>query len=211
MKYDVNGWNFLEDRLKNFPETGNIFDAVLGRNIDLELIARGIHLLDIRQIKLLATAMHLNKKQRHEFFNQLITARCSSGCDHDLEELKSHFCELNRERTVDIPCAEIDILWHYQPLNETLHSFMKRVAVASYSGLHSSGSCAFRVTDCRMTAVLGITPGSMIIVNGTTPALPDELALYQCHNRRLGIGKTSERDPARIKWTAPVIQLRLKP
>ena len=211
MKYDVNGWNFLEERLKNFPETVNVLDAVLGRDIDLNLIAKGIHLLGIRQIRQLVHAMHLNKKQSYEFFNQLITARCASGCEHDLEELKSHFCRLHQERTIDIPCAEIDILWHYQPLNETLHSFMKRVAVASYSGIHNSGSCAFRVTDCRMTAVMGINPGSLVIVDGTTPALPEELALFQCHNRRLGVGKISERNPARIKWTAPVIQLRLKP
>ena len=50
MKHDVNGWNFLEERLKNFPETVNVFAAVLGRDIDFNLIAKGIHLLGIRRI-----------------------------------------------------------------------------------------------------------------------------------------------------------------
>lgn len=211
MKHDVNGWKFLEARLNNFPESRNVFDAVFGRDIDRELIAKGIHLLGIRQIQQLIIGLHLNKKHSGEFYNQLITARSAAGCEHDLEELKHAFCNLHQERTSAIPCAEIDVLWHYQPLNETLHNFMKRVSVASYSGVHTPGACALRVTNCRMTAVLGITPGSMIIVDGTTPAAPTELALFQSHNRRLFVGKTFDSNPARIKWTAPVLQLRLKP
>ena len=211
MKHDVNGWKFLENRLNNFPESRNVFDAVFGRDIDHELIARGIHLLGIRQIQQLIIGLHLSKKHSSDFYNQVITGRSAAGCLHDLEELKQAFCDLHRERTIDIPCAEIDVLWHYQPLNETLYSFMKRVSVASYPGIHAQGACALRVTSCRMTAVLGITPGSMIIVDGTTPALPTELALFQSHNRRLFVGKTSDSNPARIKWTAPVLQMRLKP
>ena len=211
MKYDVNGWKFLESRLNNFPESRNVFDAVLGRDIDHQLIANGIHLLGIRQIKQLIIGLHLNKKHSTDFYNQIIIGRCTAGCTHELEELKQAFCELHNERSTDIPCAEIDVLWHYQPLNETLHAFMKRVSVASYSGVLNPGACAFRVTSCRMTAVLGITPGSMIIVDGTTPASPSELALFQSHNRRLFVGKTFDSNSARIKWTAPVLQLRLKP
>lgn len=211
MKHDINGWKFLEERLNNFPETQNVFDAIFGRDMDLSLIEKGIHLLSIRQVRQLVIGLHLNKKHSSEFYNQLIISRCAAGCEHHLEELKQAFCELHRERAIDIPCAEIDVLWHYQPLHETLYSFMKRVAVASYSCVQGSGSCAFRVTSCRMTAVLGVTPGSTIIVNGTTPAAPDELALYQCHNRRLLLGKTSNCKAERIKWTSPVLQLRLKP
>ena len=211
MKHDVNGWKFLENRLNNFPESRNVFDAVFGRDIDHELIASGIHLLGIRQIQQLIIGLHLSKKHSSDFYNQVITGRSAAGCRHELEELKQAFCDLHRERTVDIPCAEIDVLWHYQPLNETLYSFMKRVSVASYPGVHAQGACALRVTNCRMTAVLGITPGSMIIVDGTTPALPTELALFQSHNRRLFVGKTSDSNSARIKWTAPVLQMRLKP
>ena len=211
MKHDVNGWKFLENRLNNFPESRNVLDAVFGRDIDHELIARGIHLLGIRQIQQLIIGLHLSKKHSSDFYNQVITGRSAAGCRHELEELKQAFCDLHRERTVDIPCAEIDVLWHYQPLNETLYSFMKRVSVASYPGVHAQGACALRVTSCRMTAVLGITPGSMIIVDGTTPALPTELALFQSHNRRLFVGKTSDSNSARIKWTAPVLQMRLKP
>ena len=61
-----------------------------------------------------------------------------------------------------------------------------------------------------MTAQLDMPEGSLIIVNGTKPAHPDELALLQCRNQRLFLGKLSETglDPDRIKWTAPVVQLR---
>ena len=88
MKHDINGWGFLKERLSNFPETQNVFDAVFGRGMDLSLIEKGIHLLSIRQIRQLVLGLHLNKKHSSEFYNQLIIARCAAGCGHQLEELK---------------------------------------------------------------------------------------------------------------------------
>ena len=209
MTHDVNGWQVLEKHLTSTPGNRQIFDDILGIDIDMELLSRGIHLLGIQQVKRLAAGLRMNKNSCSEFFNAIITARCASGCNHELEELKQAFCEHNRAHLQDIPCAEIDILWHFQPLHETLHSFMKRVAIASYRSSCNPGACAFRMTDCRMTAELDLPPGSLIIVDGTKPAHPGELALFQCRNRRLMLNKSTQCSQARIKWTSPVLELHI--
>lgn len=209
-KHDVNGWDILNKHLKSTPEHEKVFDAIFGSDFDRELLAKGGHLLSVTHAAKLAEGLGMNSRSTEEFYNRIITARSNAGCDHHLEEFKACFCELATRNTGSVPCAKIDILWHFQPLHETLHGFMKRVAIASFSVNCPAGGCAFRVTDCRMTAQLDMPEGSLIIVNGTKPAHPDELALFQCRNQRLLLGKLNEIDinPDRVKWTAPVIQLR---
>ena len=209
-KHDVNGWDILKKHLKSTPEHEKVFDAIFGSDFDRELLARGGHLLTANHAAKLAEGLGMNSRNMEEFYNRIITARCNAGCNHNLEEFKECFCEHAARNTGSVPCAKIDILWHFQPLHETLHGFMKRVAIASFSVNCPPGCCAFRVTRCRMTAQLDIPENSLIIVNGTKPAHPDELALLQCRNQRLILGKLSEADinPDRIKWTAPVVQLR---
>lgn len=209
MKHDINGWQILEKHLKHHPDPQKVFDRVFGNDFDMELLSRGTHLLSIDHARHLVDELKLKPQHTDEFYNRVITSRCGAGCDYHVEEFKRCACELASKTIGAVPCAEIDILWHFQPLNETLHGFMKRVAIASYSISCPAGCCAFRVTSCRMTAKLAIPDGSLIIVNGTKPAAADELALFQCRNRRLILGKSQDFDPGRIKWTAPVIQLRI--
>ena len=209
MKNDINGWQLLKKHLSNHAAPEVVINRVFGEDFDLNLLSGGTHLLGINHARKLARELKLNSRQQAEFYNQVIVSRCSSGCDHHLEEFKNCFCELSEKNMEDIPCAEIDILWHFQPLHETLHDFMKRVSIASFQTECPPGCCAFRVTNCRMTAQLDVPPGSLLIVSGIKPATPDELSLFQCRNRRLILGKSEEFDHKRIKWTAPIIQMHL--
>ena len=208
VKHDVNGWQILQKYVESNPENRRIFDRMFGDDFDCGLLADGGHLLSIDNARELAGELKMSSRNREEFYNRIIISRSNAKCEYHLEEFKQDACELANKNMGEIPCAEIDILWHFQPLYETLHGFMKRVAIASYPVNCPSGCCAFLVTKCRMTAALNVPEGSMIIVNGTKPAMQDELALFQCRNRRLFCGKSDEVDPGRIKWTAPVIELR---
>lgn len=209
MKHDINGWQVLQKHLNTHREPQKVLNRVFGDDFDTELLACGAHLISADHARQLVGELKLNPKNADEFYNRVITSRCGAGCDHHLEEFKRSACELAQKSIGAIPCAEIDILWHFQPLNETLQDFMKRVAIASFQVNCPPGCCAFRVTDCRMTAKLALPTGSLIIVSGIKPAAADELALFQCRNRRLILGKSQDFDPGRIKWTAPVIQLRI--
>ena len=210
MIHDVNGWQVLEKHLAAMQDYRQKFNEIMGIDTDTEPFASGTQLFGIEQVKSLTSELRMSKNSCNEFLNAIITARCAAGCDHDLDELKKTFCEYNRAHMLEIPCAEIDILWHFQPLHETLYRFMKRVAVATYTSSCNTGACAFRMTDCRMTAELDLPPGSMIIVDGTKPAHPDDLSLFQYRNRRLMVAKTSQCNQLRIKWTSPVLELRIR-
>ena len=191
-KYDVNGWDILKKHFKSTPEHEKVFAALFGSDFDKELLAAGGHLLTVSHAQKLAEGLGMNHRSREEFYNRIITSRCNAGCDYHVEEFKRDACEFAARTLGSVPCAKIDILWHFQPLHETLHDFMKRVAIASYSVNCPAGCCAFRVTACRMTAQLNVPAGSLIIVNGTKPATPEELALLQCRNQRLILGKSCE-------------------
>ena len=209
MRDDINGWQILAKHLANHSAPESVINKVFGEEFDLELLSGGAHLLGIDHARQLAQELKLSSRQQAEFYNQVIVSRCGAKCDYHLEEFKNSFCELSQKNMEDIPCAEIDILWHFQPLHETLHAFMKRVSIASFQAECPPGCCALRVTNCRMTTQLDIPRGSLIIVSGIKPATPDELSLFQCRNRRLILGKSEEFDHKRIKWTAPIVQMHL--
>lgn len=204
--YDVNGWNVLKKCLYEAERPEEVTQKVFGDKFDPAAFRSGELLLDHLALEALISELDLKYPTVKKLLNTIITARSRCGCDHSIEEIKSLFCKLASTRFREIPCAMINILLHFQPVTETLHSFVKRVSPNTLRTDAPLNSCALQISEHRMTSELQLPPGATVFVNGKRPARKAELALFQSRDRKLHIDYSLPAG-SRVLWTVPVIQI----
>ena len=210
MKHDVNGWSILKRHFKQIAAYPEVIDENLSSSFNMELLRTGERLLSFDETVKLISKLKLSSRRSAELVDHLITARWNHVSPDELQPFQHLALQLHDRLKIHIPCAEIDILSNFQPLDETLHDFMCRSAIASFKAELPKGACALWVTRCRMSRNIEIPPGSLIIVNGRKPATPDELSLCQYRNRQLFLGRRAEADSKRLKWSSPILQIQIR-
>ena len=208
MKYDVNGWNVMGDFLKKDPDFERKLNAVFGDDFDSSLLSNSGHIMALHHFEKLVSTFDFPAKLTDDLLNSIITARSASGCKHDLDGFIELTCRRSVARQINIPCADLDVLDYFQPLHETLRDFMKRISIDHFTTTLPANSCAFTITNSRISKELELPINSIIVVNGDKPAKANEMALFQYRNKSLGLGTILSL--SRLRWTAPILQIYMR-
>ena len=208
MKYDVNGWNVMSSFVKKDPDFERKLNSVFGEDFDSSLLYNGGHIMALSHFEKLLATFDFPAKLVDDMLNAIIVSRSSSGCKLDLDGFIEFTCRRSSPRQLAIPCADLDVLDYFQPLHETLRDFMKRISVDHFTTSLPANSCAFSISNPRLSNELQLPINSIIIVNGDKPAKAHEMALYQYRNKSLGLGTILSL--SRLRWTAPILQIYMR-
>ena len=201
MKTLINGWPILAAELDRFPGARNILTDLIGRRFDLTRIADGRSLLNAKDFELIFQLLNTDIPNRLALLDMVISGRQKLFTDGDIQPLMQLLSQTAAAAS-SIPCIPFDRLKNFH--TGTLFDFVLQHSSRSLDMIMPPGACALQIPR-NDTAYPDLPPGTVIILNGTSPGATGETALVKYRGGKFAV--TALPLGHSFIWSAPVLRI----